>query len=108
MAKFDATKALKIAEELEKIFNDRISDFHGVKGTVHYRHNYIHYRDLLWECRIYLKSGGKKPAIGTLTELQIFLQERIDDMQGEKLSIQAVHAYKYYLSFVDQIFEALS
>jgi hypothetical protein len=34
---------------LERCFNQRIEDLHNVKGVVHYRHAFIHYRSVTWD-----------------------------------------------------------
>jgi hypothetical protein len=45
------TEVLDEIDFLSKLFNDRISDMHEVKGTMQARHAYILYRKLLWEIK---------------------------------------------------------
>ena len=34
---------------IERYFSQRIEDLHNVKGVVHYRHAFIHYRRVTWD-----------------------------------------------------------
>lgn len=91
-------------EQLDKLFTDRISDLYMVKGGVHYRHNFIHYRGMLYNVRNLVKKGNNSEAIQELLELGKLLHEREQDMKGDKLTMQSQHAYQYYNSIVDKIY----
>lgn len=36
-------------DSLSKLFDERISDLHNVKGAMQARHAYIYYRRLVWD-----------------------------------------------------------
>ena len=48
-----------------------------------------------------MKRTTIESAVEQLTELQELLQERIDDLQGEKGHSQTRHAFTYYRAFVE-------
>ena len=45
------TEVLEEIDYLRKLFDDRISDMHGIQGMMQARHAYILYRKLLWEIK---------------------------------------------------------
>lgn len=85
---------LDIIKELERLFDERISDYHQVKGVMHYRHNFVHYRSLLWKAQKWVELGNVKEASDELVELGKFLHEREEDLRGEKMSTQPMHVYQ--------------
>jgi len=101
------TQILNSIEELEKLFDERISDYYQVKGVMHYRHNFVHYRSLLWKARNWVKKANVKEASDELIELGKFLHEREEDLRGEKMQTQPMHVYQYYGTVVDKIYNEL-
>lgn len=98
---------LAAIKELERLFDDRIVDMVNVKGVMHYRHNFIHYRNFLFRAQKFVKEGDKKEATDELMELGKFLHEREEDLKGVKLQTQPMHVYQYYGTMVDKIYNEL-
>lgn len=108
--KTDNTKViLQVIEDFGKLLTDRVSDLYQVRGAIHYRHNFVHYRGILWEAREYIKAGKKKEAIESICDLSKYLRERYDDIPSdEKMTKQGKHCYEYYMTFTDKIYNLLT
>ncbi len=94
-------------KDLERLFDDRIVDLANVKGAMHYRHNFVHYRSFLWRANAAVKKSDVKEATDEIVELGTYLNEREQDLKGEKLQTQPMHVYQYYGMMVDKIYNEL-